>query len=74
MSPTAVPFTPAKIIEPSTFTCASPARKWPISAMAKLKILSVMPTVFIRLPARMKNGTARSEALSTPSSTCSGTM
>jgi hypothetical protein len=58
ISPTAVPLTPAKIIDPRTFTCASPARKCPIKAMAKLNILSVMPTEFIDCRPGEK-GTAR---------------
>ena len=33
---------------------------------------SVTPVAFIRLPAMMKNGTAVSEALLTPSSICCG--
>ena len=74
MSATAEPETPAKIIEASTLTWASPARKCPTSALAKLKILSVMPTAFIRLPAMMKNGTARSAGFSTPSATMRGMM
>ena len=73
-SATAAPDTPAKIIEESTFTCARPALKCPTSALAKLKMRSVIPTAFIRLPAMMKNGTAASDGLFTPSRICWGTM
>ena len=65
-SATAAPDMPAKITEAPTFTCPSPPRIHPTRASAKLKIRSVMPEVFIRLPARMKNGTASSGKLSTP--------
>ena len=72
MSATAEPETPAKIIEATTLTWASPARRWPTRAMAKLKILSVRPVAFIRLPAMMKRGTASRAGFSTPSRTISG--
>ena len=71
-SATAAPETPAKIIEERTFTCAKPALKWPTKELAKLKILSVMPTTFIRFPAIIKNGTAANEGLLTPSNICCG--
>ena len=71
-SATAAPEMPAKIIELRILTCASPALKWPTKAFAKLNIRSVTPDIFMRLPAMIKNGTAVSEALSTPSSICWG--
>ena len=65
-SATAAPDMPAKITDAPTFTWPSPPRIHPTRASAKLKIRSVMPAVFIRLPARMKNGTASKGKLSTP--------
>ncbi len=62
----AVPLMPAKITEASTLTCPNPPRSQPTSAIAKLKMRVVMPALFIRLPARMKNGTASSGKLSMP--------
>ncbi len=59
-SASAAPDTPAKIIDASTATWASPPRTWPTTARANVKIRAVMPPVFIRLPARMKNGIASS--------------
>ena len=71
-SATAAPDTPANTIDARTFTCASPALKCPTRELAKLKIRSVMPTVFIKLPAMMKKGTAVRDGLRTPSSNCWG--
>ena len=51
---------PEKIIEEITETWPSPPGMWPTSARAKRKIRLVIPPVFIRLPARMKKGTASS--------------
>ena len=51
---------PAKIMLPSTLTCARPPRTRPTSSCVKSKMRCVIPPVFIRLPARMKNGIASS--------------
>ena len=74
MSATAVPEDPAKIMEARTLTWARPARKWPTSALAKLKMRSVRPISFISMPAMMKKGTASRAGLSTPSRIWVGTM
>ena len=47
-------------MEEITETWPSPPFTCPTSAFAKRKMRLVIPPVFIRLPARMKNGTARS--------------
>src|SRR6056297_326788 len=73
-SATAAPDMPAKITEAPTLTCPRPPRIQPTSASAKLKIRSVMPALFIRLPARMKNGTASKGKLSTPLMTLCATI
>ncbi len=62
----AVPLMPAKITEPTTLTCPRPPLSQPTSDSAKLKMRFVMPALFIRLPARMKKGTASSGKLSMP--------
>ncbi len=77
-SATAAPDMPAKITLAPMLTWPRPPRIQPTSAVAKVKIRSVMPAVFIRLPARMKNGTASSGNESTPltircATTASGT-
>src|SRR5664280_1134469 len=59
-SASAAPETPANIMEARTLTCARPPRTWPTSVRAKPTIRSVMPPEFIRFPARMKKGMARS--------------
>ena len=41
-------------------TCASPPASQPVKSRANSSSRCVMPVVFIRLPARMKNGTASS--------------
>ena len=56
-SPTPVP---EMIIDETTLTWPSPPGTWPTRARAKRKMRCVVPPVFIRLPARMKNGMARS--------------
>jgi hypothetical protein len=78
-SATAAPDIPAKITEAPTFTWPRPPRIQPISALANSKIRSVIPAVFMRLPARIKNGTASSGNESTPfimrwATTISGTV
>ena len=62
-SATAAPEMPAKIMLANTFTWARPPRMKPTTLAAKSKIFWVMPSVFIRLAARMKNGTAISGTL-----------
>ena len=59
-SASADPDMPANTIEPTMFTCPSPPFMCPTSMWANRKIRSVIPPVFIRLPARMKNGMASS--------------
>jgi hypothetical protein len=56
---------PAKIMLASTFTWASPPRMLPMIASAKSKIRFVTPNAFMRLAARIKNGTASSTVLLT---------
>ena len=51
---------PEKNSDASTFTWPSPPRTWPTQAFANRKMRSVMPPVFMRFPARMKNGIASS--------------
>ena len=51
---------PEKMTLAMTQTCPSPPETWPITARAKRKMRPVTPPVFIRLPARMKNGIASS--------------
>jgi len=70
---------PAKTTEAPTLTWPRPPRIQPTMARAKAKMRLVMPAEFIRLPARMKNGMARSGKLSIPltmrcSTTKSGTL
>ena len=57
-SATAAPDMPAKMTLAPTFTWPSPPCIQPTVARAKLKMRVVMPAVFIKWPARMKNGTA----------------
>src|SRR6266700_2101754 len=64
----AVPDMPEKITEPMMLTWPRPPRIQPTRATAKLYMRPVTPAMFIRLPARMKNGTASSGKLSTPES------
>ena len=59
-SATAEPDIPAKIMLPSTLTWARPPRARPTSSCVKSKMRCVIPPVLIRLPAKMKNGTASS--------------
>ena len=65
-SATAVPDMPAKITDPATLTWPSPPCSQPTQALAKSKMRSVMPAVFIKLPAMMKKGIASSGKESTP--------
>ena len=58
-SATAEPDMPAKIMLAMTLTWPSPPWIRPTQSWATPKIRCVIPPVFIRLPARMKNGTAR---------------
>jgi hypothetical protein len=63
----------------TTFTCASPPRKWPTMAVANRLSLSVRPPPIIRLPASRNSGIAISGKLSAPvtmrcGSTISGTL
>ena len=62
-SATAAPEMPAKIMLASTLTWAKPPRTEPTILAAKSKIRWVMPTAFMILAARMKNGTAISSKL-----------
>jgi len=57
---------PANSIDDSTFTCASPPRRCPISAWLNSTSRSVIPPRFINSPASMKNGIAISGKLSIP--------
>jgi len=52
------PDIPEKMTLAITHTCPSPPGTCPIIALAKRKMRLVMPPVFMRLPARMKNGMA----------------
>ncbi len=52
------PEMPAKKIDSTTFTCASPPGKWPTRSREKRISRSVMPPTFIRLAVSRKNGTA----------------
>src|SRR6266849_886995 len=52
------PEMPAKSIDTSTPTCPRPPGRCPTSARDKLISFSVMPALFIRLAASMKNGIA----------------
>src|SRR5438876_4946514 len=54
------PEIPAKSIDTSTLTWPSPPGRWPTSTRDRLISFSVMPAVFIRFAASMKNGIARS--------------
>ena len=65
-SATAAPDMPAKMTDAITLTCPSPPFSQPTAAVAKSKIRLVIPAEFIRLPARMKKGTAINGKLSTP--------
>ena len=66
-SATADPEIPANSMESTTFTCASPPRKWPTMACAKPTIRALMPPRFISSPASMKNGIAIRGKLFIPS-------
>ena len=57
-SASAAPLMPEKIRLAKMFTCASPPGTRPTSVSANLKIRSVTPAWFIRLPTKMKTGTA----------------
>ena len=57
-SATAEPETPPNITEPMIDTCPSPPLKLPTSRRAILTRYSPNRPCIIRLPARMKNGTA----------------
>ena len=59
-SATAAPEMPPISAESTIDTWARPPTIQPVSSRAKRSSRSVMPLVFIRLPARMKNGTASS--------------
>ena len=74
VSEIAVPLMPANTIEEPTLARPRPPRTWPISAMQKWIIRSVMPPTFIRLPARMKPGTHRMTKESIPENIRSGRM
>ena len=50
---------PAKMIDCSTLTCASPPRKRPTMALQKVISRSVIEPMFISSAARMNSGTAR---------------
>src|SRR5437762_3814247 len=52
------PEIPAKSIDTSTLTWPSPPGRWPTSTRDRLISFSVMPAVFIRFAASMKNGIA----------------
>ncbi len=52
------PETPAKKIDSTTLTWASPPGKWPTSALENRTSRSVMPPTPIRLAVSRKNGTA----------------
>jgi hypothetical protein len=52
----AAPDIPAKMMLAITLAWPRPPGMWPMSDVAKRKSRRVMPPVFIRLPARMKNG------------------
>src|SRR5438552_6181861 len=54
------PEIPAKSIDTSTLTWPSPPGRWPTSTRDRLISFSVMPAVFIRFAASMKNGIANS--------------
>ena len=62
----AVPLMPEKMTEAVTLTWPRPPRSQPTSALAIAKMRFVMPALFIRLPARMKKGTASKGKLSMP--------
>ena len=53
------PDIPEKITLAMTQTCPSPPGTWPTTALANRNIRLVTPPVFIRFPARIKNGIAR---------------
>ena len=63
-SASAAPDMPEKIRLEKMFTCASPPGSRPTSVSAKRKMRSVMPAEFIRLPTKMKIGTATNGKLS----------
>ena len=65
-SATPEPDMPAMIMFVTTTTWARPPRMWPTRVLAKATSRSVIPPVFIRLPARMKNGMARRGNVSIP--------
>ncbi len=52
------PEMPAKKIESTTLTCASPPGRWPTRSRESRTSRSVMPPTFIRLAVSRKNGTA----------------
>ena len=58
-SATAEPDTPPISVDSSTDTCAMPPTIRRVSRREKLIRCLVMPVWFIRLPAKIKNGTAR---------------
>src|SRR3954452_10042984 len=68
-SATAEPEIPEKFIVARTVVWASPPRKRPTTAFANSMMREVIPPEFMRLPARMKNGIARSEYESAPTRT-----
>ena len=52
------PEMPAKKIDSTTLTCASPPGRWPTRSRDSRTSRSVMPPTFIRLAVSRKNGTA----------------
>ena len=54
------PVTPLISVESAIEVCARPPLRRPVSTVARRKRFVVMPALFIRLPARMKSGTASS--------------
>lgn len=54
---------PAKNTEVMMFTCPSPPRRRPISAMDRSMSDLVTPPLFMSSPARMKSGIASSEKM-----------
>jgi hypothetical protein len=58
ISASAAPDVPENTSEPMTLTWARPPGTRPPSVLAKRKMWLVMPAWFIRLPTKMKTGTA----------------
>ncbi len=69
-SAAADPFTPARIIPPTTFTYPRPPLTDPTRSRLKSRSLSVSPDLFMSIPARMKNGMAIREKTSIPPKNC----